>query len=159
MVDYPTTEDQELFKEHLKVSEPLGNSYVTLVGLRDYKTPDIVNVLQTGLSFDAFEHFAENLGLPKEELLHLIQLPLRTLQRRKKEGVLHPAESDRLLRAARVFAQAVSLFNGDYKAAREWFAKPLGALGGSSPLEFASTELGAREVETIIGRLEHGIPL
>ncbi|MEA3286382.1 MAG: antitoxin Xre-like helix-turn-helix domain-containing protein [Candidatus Marinimicrobia bacterium] len=159
MVDYPTTEDQEVFREQLRVSESMGNKYVSLVGLRDYETPALVGVLQEGLAFEAFEHFAVNLGLPKDELLNLLQLPLRTLQRRKKEGVLHPDESDRLLRAARVFAHVVALFDGNYIIAREWFAKPLQALGGSSPLEFASTELGAREVEIIIGRLEHGIPL
>jgi len=159
MVDYPMTSDQESFKEQLEVNEAMGNTYVALVGLRDYSTPDLVNALQDGLSYGAFEHFAENLSLPKEELLQLLQLPLRTLQRRKKEGVLNPAESDRLLRAARVFAHAVALFEGDYKSAREWFVKPLSVLGGASPLEFASTELGTREVEIIIGRLEHGIPL
>ena len=158
MVDYPT-EDQRVFREQLKVSESIGNNYVTLVGLRDYQTTDLINVLQKGLGFEAFEHFAKNLGLLKEELLKMLQLPLRTLQRRKQEGVLHIDESDRLLRAARVFAQAVSLFDGDFEAARTWFVKPLEALGGDSPMEYASTELGAREVETIIGRLEYGIPL
>ncbi len=159
MVDYITTEDQELFKEQLKVSEPMANKYVTLVGMRDYTTPILVNKIQKGLSFETFEHFIINMGLPKEAVLTLLQLPLRTLQRRKKEGVLHPDESDRLLRAARVFAKVAAYFEGDFKAARDWFSKPLGALGGASPIEFASTELGAREVEVIIGRLEHGIPL
>jgi uncharacterized protein (DUF2384 family) len=31
------------------------------------------------------------------------------------------------------------------------------ALGGRSPLDFAQTEPGAREVENVIGRLEHGV--
>ena len=158
MVDYPT-EDQKFFKEQLEVSESMGNNYISLVGLRDYDTPELVGVLQKGLSFDAFDHFVLNLGLPKKDVLNLLQLPLRTLQRRKKEGTLHPDESDRLLRAARVFAKVVALFNADFQDAREWFAHPLSALGGASPLEFASSELGAREVEVIIGRLEHGIPL
>ncbi len=159
MVDYPTTEDQEIFREHLKISEPLGNNYVSLVGLREYDTQVLIGVLQQGLSFAAFEHFVTNLGLPKEAVLNLLQLPLRTLQRRKKAGVLHPDESDRLFRAARVFANVVALFDGDFKLARDWFTNPLHALKGASPLEFSSTELGAREVEVIIGRLEHGIPL
>jgi uncharacterized protein (DUF2384 family) len=33
------------------------------------------------------------------------------------------------------------------------------ALGNQVPLEFAASEVGAREVENLIGRLEHGIPL
>ncbi|NQV16865.1 DUF2384 domain-containing protein [bacterium] len=159
MVVYQSESDQEALNKHLSLSESVGNYYVSLLGLREYETPMLVNAVQEGLSIAAFEHFALNLALPKDKLLGLLQIPLRTLQRRKREGLLHPAESDRLLRAARVFAHVVSLFEGDYSAARAWFATSLPALGGASPLEFASTELGAREVEILIGRLEHGIAL
>ena len=31
------------------------------------------------------------------------------------------------------------------------------ALGGATPLDFAKTEPGAREVENVLGRLEHGV--
>jgi uncharacterized protein (DUF2384 family) len=34
---------------------------------------------------------------------------------------------------------------------------PQRALGGAVPLEIAKTEVGAREVEQIIGRLEQGV--
>jgi putative toxin-antitoxin system antitoxin component (TIGR02293 family) len=71
---------------------------------------------------------------------------------------LRPDESDRLVRAARVFSQAVGLFEGDGNAARQWLTVPQPALGGSTPWEYAATDLGAREVEGLIGRLEHGIP-
>ncbi len=72
---------------------------------------------------------------------------------------MHSDESDRMLRAARIFARAVSLFEGDFQSARDWFASPNNVVNGVSPLEFSSTELGAREVEVIISRLERGIPL
>ena len=66
-------------------------------------------------------------------------------------------ESDRLLRAARVLDRAIALFDGDRKAALEWLGSPLRALGGESPLDVATTDLGARQVENLIGRLEHGV--
>jgi putative toxin-antitoxin system antitoxin component (TIGR02293 family) len=50
------------------------------------------------------------------------------------------------------------LFEGDANAARQWLTAPQPALGGSTPGDYAATELGAREVENLIGRLEHGIP-
>ena len=34
---------------------------------------------------------------------------------------------------------------------------PQRALGGAIPLDIAKTEVGAREVEQIIGRLEQGV--
>ena len=46
---------------------------------------------------------------------------------------------------------------GEKEAARHWFKTSNKALGGRSPLEFADTEPGAREVEELLGRIEHGI--
>ena len=45
----------------------------------------------------------------------------------------------------------------DEAAAREWLKSPAVAFGGESPLSFADTEIGAREVEILLGRLEHGV--
>ena len=66
-------------------------------------------------------------------------------------------ESDRLLRVSRVFAMALELFEGDAAAARRWFYTPAKALGGEKPITFARTELGTREVEALIDRLEQGV--
>jgi putative toxin-antitoxin system antitoxin component (TIGR02293 family) len=51
----------------------------------------------------------------------------------------------------------VNLFEGDVPAAMTWLTTPRKALGGRPPLSYARTEPGAREVENLIGRLEHGI--
>ena len=57
----------------------------------------------------------------------------------------------------RVFGRALELFEGDSQAAERWLSSPRAALGGATPLELAKTEAGAREVEALIGRLEHGV--
>ena len=41
--------------------------------------------------------------------------------------------------------------------ARRWLSSPQRALGGSTPLSLARTEVGAGLVEDLIGRLEHGV--
>jgi putative toxin-antitoxin system antitoxin component (TIGR02293 family) len=66
-------------------------------------------------------------------------------------------ESDRLVRASRIFGRALSLFEGDRDAATHWLSEPQKALGGEVPLSVARTELGALEVERLIARLEHGV--
>jgi putative toxin-antitoxin system antitoxin component (TIGR02293 family) len=38
-----------------------------------------------------------------------------------------------------------------------WLKSPQKALGGKTPLEYSDTEPGAREVEDLLGRLEHGV--
>jgi putative toxin-antitoxin system antitoxin component (TIGR02293 family) len=52
---------------------------------------------------------------------------------------------------------ALDLFEGDAGAARSWFSAPAPALANRTPLEVSSTDVGAREVENLIGRLEHGV--
>ena len=39
---------------------------------------------------------------------------------------------------------------------RRWLRSPALGLGGAVPLEF-KTEVGAREVENLLGRIEHGV--
>jgi putative toxin-antitoxin system antitoxin component (TIGR02293 family) len=65
--------------------------------------------------------------------------------------------SDHRLRASRVLAKALELFEGDRDAASEWIHSPLPALGGETPIDIARTELGARQVENLVGRIEHGV--
>jgi len=46
---------------------------------------------------------------------------------------------------------------GDGKSAREWLTHKQAGLGKVVPLDFARTEIGAREVENLLGRLEYGV--
>lgn len=56
----------------------------------------------------------------------------------------------------RVLGKALGLFDGDLRAAERWLSTPKRALGVAVPSELAETEEGARAVEALIGRLEHG---
>lgn len=51
---------------------------------------------------------------------------------------------------------ARDLFEND-KNADTFLRSPNPALGERIPIEMAQTDIGAREVETIIGRISHGI--
>ncbi len=79
------------------------------------------------------------------------------MARRKAAGRLAPDESERLLRISTVFEKTVDLFEGDVAGAVAWLTSPKRALGRETPLAYSRTELGAREVEDLIGRLEHGV--
>lgn len=68
-----------------------------------------------------------------------------------------PDESERLLRISRIVDQAIVLFEGDRGAALQRLGAYQPALNSQNPLELARTEIGAREVENLIGRLEHGV--
>lgn len=131
--------------------------YLLLLGLEPMDTFRLVERVEEGFSFGELEHLMRNVGLSREEVAGLVQIKPRTLDRRKKEGRLNPEESDRLLRVSRVFGSAIALFEGDTGAARGWLSSRQRALGGAVPLVMAKTEIGAREVEGLIGRLEYGV--
>ena len=135
-----------------------GHFYVALLGLRTYQPLELIEQVRKGFRFSTFVRFQRNTNLSVATLSDLTQIPSRTLTRRKEQGKLDPEESDRLLRASRVFGRALELFEGDDEAARTWLSSELPALGGLAPLELARSEVGAKEVESLIGRLEQGIP-
>lgn len=113
--------------------------------------------VESGLSFDTFERVGRVSGLSTDDLRSAIRIAPRTLTRRRIEKRLSPEESDRLVSVSRLLSQAIELFEGDVKAALDWFTSKNRALGGISPLSAASTEIGSREVEALIGRLEYGV--
>ena len=133
--------------------------YVSLLGLRTFETAELHSRLEDGLSYEALERLRRVLDLPLSRVSELVRIPPRTLARRKESRRLHPDESDRLVRLSRLVGLALQLFEGDLLGTRAWLETPQAALAGQTPLEFATTEIGSREVENLIGRLEHGIPL
>jgi putative toxin-antitoxin system antitoxin component (TIGR02293 family) len=94
-------------------------------------------------------------GLTLKELSAALDLSPRSLQRRRHQGRLARCESDRLYRLARIVALAKQ-FIGDEETATRWLKRPNRALGGSFPLEWIDTELGARAVENVLGRIAYG---
>jgi putative toxin-antitoxin system antitoxin component (TIGR02293 family) len=134
------------------------HTYAALLGLRTFDSAGLRERVAAGLPFQTMERFQSKLDLPMTELADLLHIRTRTLSRRKEEGRLRPDESDRLLRASRLFGKILDLFEGDLDKARRWFATPQEALGGATPLHYARTDIGCREVENLVGRLEYGIP-
>jgi putative toxin-antitoxin system antitoxin component (TIGR02293 family) len=155
-VDTPT-KDLDRFRHYLRRGAPGPYAYVILLGLETFDPLDLLRAVKKGLSYRTFERFRRNTSLSFERVTNLIDVPRRTMTRRKREGRLLPDESDRLLRAARLFGKTLELFEGDRDAATEWLTTPQPALGGTIPLDLARTEVGAQEVERLVGRLEHGV--
>ena len=150
--------DVENLRQKSLAGQTEPHAYASLLGIKSYDTLKLREQVEKGLSYKAFERLQGNIVLSLKRLAELIRIPPRTLARRKEQGRLLPDESDRLLRLSRIFAESLELFEGDFHAARTWLFTPQPALGGGIPIEFSSSEVGAREVENLIGRLEHGIP-
>ncbi|HEX8464026.1 MAG TPA: antitoxin Xre/MbcA/ParS toxin-binding domain-containing protein [Abditibacterium sp.] len=133
------------------------HSFTELLGLTEQNSFELMNRVETGLPFSAFEALQRAIGVPATQLAAAIVLPPSTLARNKKSGRLGAAPSERLVRLARLTDAAIALFEGDEEKARRWMKTSRAVLNGKTPLELAATELGAREVENLIWRLEDGV--
>ena len=127
------------------------------LGLKTTSTNKLIEELERGLPFKALERLTELSGIALTAIVRAIGIPERTLARRKTAGRLAPDESERLLRISSIFERTVDLFEGDIAGAVNWLTTPKKAFDGRLPLDYSRTELGAREVENLIGRLEHGV--
>ncbi len=139
----------------INASRPKRDYGISL-GLRLNDTREVVSRLKQGLAISSFEHLCQAMEITQVQLAKTTGIALRTLARRKKDGRLAFEESERVFRLSALFDKAVGVL-GSLDEARRWFKASVRALGGKSPLEYADTELGAREVEDLLGRLEHGV--
>mgnify|MGYP005857326833 FL=1 len=112
------------------------------------------DAVRTGAPRALFDQLKSDLGVSSEELCEVVGMTPRTLARRTDR--FKPDESERLLRVAGVFGKALDVLE-DTIAASQWMSRPKSALGGLTPLRCCDTELGAREAEALLGRIEHGV--
>src|SRR5262249_10778827 len=112
--------------------------------------------IQAGLSFRAVRKLQKALDVPLEKIAGVLGMSRATLHRRKVQGKIDKEESEKLVRYERLLKKAEEVF-GDNARARAWLTQKQSGLGNSVPLDFAKTEIGAREVENLLGRIEYGV--
>ena len=116
----------------------------------------LIRRIQQGLRFRELQELQSGIDMPLEQLAGKLSISRSTLQRRKIAGRLTSEESDKVLRFSRLLQQATELF-GNVDKARAGLKHPQRGLGGAIPLDFAEMEIGAREVERLLGRIDYGV--
>jgi putative toxin-antitoxin system antitoxin component (TIGR02293 family) len=116
---------------------------------------DMNKEIRAGFPYTAVEHFRVAAGLSWAELAGSLGLSVRSLQRRKHQGRLEGYESDRIYRLARIVALSAD-YLGSSERGIDWLKQPNIVLGGIRPLDAIETELGARQVENVLGRIGYG---
>jgi len=114
-----------------------------------------MEAVREGLSVSIVDDVLADGRLSAAELDRLA-LPRKTLAHRRTLGRLTAEQSDRLVRVLRMIEQAEQAF-GDVQKARTWLRRPTTALADHAPLDLLDTDIGTRQVETLLGRIEHGI--
>ncbi len=129
---------------------------VQSIGIKSKNMDDLIRKVQRGFPVSSFEKLRRKLDVSDNLLSQVINIPMRTLTRRKQQGRLNVVESEKVLRIARLYDKALEVFE-DEEAAEKWLKEPARGLGGVIPLEYAKTELGAQEIEKLLIRIEHGV--
>lgn len=122
----------------------------------EYTPAKLIQSLKTGLPVRELDDLRSSLDLSMDRLVPMLGISKATLHRRMATGRLDSAESDRVVRFAKLVGKAVQVMESPENA-RKWLAAPQVGLGGAIPLEYAETEIGAREVENLLGRIEYGV--
>lgn len=116
---------------------------------------ELADTIRRGFTTQAVDAAVRG-GILEQEDVHRLVVSKRTLQRRRDVRRLSPEESEKLARVVRAIARAeVAL--GEPDKAERWIRSPNRTLGGSRPLDLLSSDAGARAVERVLGRIEHGV--
>lgn len=118
---------------------------------------DLAEAVKRGLSIAAVDRVVRFISPNDVSLRHRI-VPKATLARRKTgaERRLSPQESDRVARMASLWAASLDVWQS-VEGAQRFLREPHPLLRGRIPYEVAvETEIGARTVEEILGRLKYG---
>ncbi len=113
-------------------------------------------MIRAGLSSAAVDALIKVVRVSQAELAAALDIPARTLARRKKDGVLNSEESAKLVRLAGVVERAAEVFE-NLDAGLAWLKSPNAALRGATPLSLLDTSIGADSVIDTLGRIEHGV--
>jgi putative toxin-antitoxin system antitoxin component (TIGR02293 family) len=137
-----------------EIVKVLGGAGVLKRRVKDMSDLDLL--AQEGLPYRSLEKVMETFALARGEVQKVLLVPSRTLARRKAGARMQAAESDRLMRLARVGARASQVL-GTYEKAASWLHRPNRALNNKLPLDLLQTDLGTKQVEDVLIRIEHGV--
>jgi putative toxin-antitoxin system antitoxin component (TIGR02293 family) len=137
----------------VSTAQMLGGTIV--LGIEVQSDRDLEKIILNGLPCSAIVKIVERI-YPGQTDKYYQLVPRSTLVRRQKEGLpLSVEESQKAERVARVFSFALEVW-GDEAKAREFMQKSHPMLDDRTPFEASLNELGARQVEQILGRLMFG---
>ena len=119
---------------------------------------DFDTEIRRGFRHQVFVSFKTNTRLSNLVLSRVLGVSSRSIDRLallKGAARMGPAVSDRLYRTARIVALAEDVLE-DRDQALEWLSSAQRGLGDRKPFDLIETEVGTREVEDELLRIEHG---
>lgn len=117
---------------------------------------DLVKQAEVGVPMTSVKSVSDFLGISLDKMSQLLNVSLRTFQRKKEEDIMNAAVSQKTIDLAEVAARGIEVF-GNKANFNAWLVEPLLSLGNKAPVDLLNTSTGTRLVMQTLGRLQHGI--
>lgn len=136
------------------IAEMLGGIEVIRVDIQG--DTELEQLVHSGVPAQAVRTLAEVTDTTLTSLQEVAGIDRSTFARRvRAKARLKLDESDRIVRIARIAARAIETFGRESGLA--WLHERNGALGDRIPIELLQTDIGATQVERVLGRVEYGV--
>ena len=127
--------------------------------LADKTVTEQIAAIERGLPGSTLRELVEAMGISQRTLTEALGFAARTVAlRASRRQPFSSSESERLLRVVRVRKLAREVFASD-DAVAGWLTVPDRVLGGRTPLEMLTTDLGSAKVENLLRAMIHGVPV
>ena len=141
------------------LSDAIGPEVVSHLGISSGPGLEIVRrSIEEGIPASAVTELQKELGelnVPRPSK-YVEAIASRASRARRK--TLTPQEGERLVRVASVLARALDVWEDESDAA-DFLTSPHPMLSGEAPVDRARSELGARQVEDLLTKLDLGLPV
>lgn len=134
-----------------KIAEVLG------IASRIHSLFDLSEAVARGLPKATLKVTIKRITVDREVARRISERLIPPATYKRRQSLLSPQESERVERLARVYATALDIWD-DEDEARLFLLTPHRMLNQQRPVDVAFTELGARQVEEILGNIKYGLP-
>ncbi|MEM8779767.1 MAG: antitoxin Xre/MbcA/ParS toxin-binding domain-containing protein [Cyanobacteria bacterium P01_G01_bin.49] len=117
---------------------------------------DLVDLARDGLTTASIDSVIDVLEISVDEMVALLPISRRTLERYEPTQKLSPELSDRLIQIAKIYSRTLEVF-GDHPLALGWLKSPCKAFGDVIPLSYLNLSSGFEIVIDELGRIDYGV--
>ena len=117
---------------------------------------DLMNLAREGLTAESIYSLIKTLEISVDEMVDLLPISRRTLERYAENQKLSSELSDRLIQIARVYSRALEVWE-DRDLTLQWLKSPCKAFGGDTPISYLNISSGMTIVMDELGRIDYGV--
>lgn len=117
---------------------------------------DLILLTRSGIPKKSLDTLSFKLGINMERLSQLLNISLRTLQRKEPTDKLSIHVSEHMLAIAEVILRGTEVM-GSQQSLEAWLHSTFTSLDDRKPIDIMDTSIGTQLILNMLGRIEHGV--